>query len=115
MVPLLLRLEGLVFFILALVLYHVQSGNWLLFLLLLFTPDVSMLGYLRNNRLGARGYNLFHNYIAGIVVAVLGIVCSTHLVLLLGIIIFAHVAMDRMLGFGLKYPSAFKDTHLQRV
>jgi Domain of unknown function (DUF4260) len=27
----------------------------------------------------------------------------------------AHVGADRALGFGLKYPTLFKDTHLQRV
>jgi hypothetical protein len=28
---------------------------------------------------------------------------------------FAHIGMDRLLGYGLKYPTDFKDTHLQRV
>jgi hypothetical protein len=27
----------------------------------------------------------------------------------------AHIGVDRALGYGLKYPSSFKDTHLQRV
>ena len=27
----------------------------------------------------------------------------------------AHIGVDRMLGYRLEYPSAFKDTHLQRV
>ena len=33
----------------------------------------------------------------------------------LGLIWAAHIGMDRMLGFGLKYPTRFQDTHLQRV
>jgi Domain of unknown function (DUF4260) len=28
---------------------------------------------------------------------------------------FAHIGMDRTVGYGLKYPTSFKDTHLQRV
>jgi hypothetical protein len=27
----------------------------------------------------------------------------------------AHIGMDRMLGFGLKYPTRFNATHLQHV
>lgn len=26
-----------------------------------------------------------------------------------------HIGFDRALGYGLKYPTGFKDTHLQRV
>jgi hypothetical protein len=27
----------------------------------------------------------------------------------------AHIGLDRTLGYGLKYPTFFEDTHLQRV
>jgi hypothetical protein len=27
----------------------------------------------------------------------------------------AHIGFDRMLGYGLKYPTAFSDTHLGRI
>jgi hypothetical protein len=27
----------------------------------------------------------------------------------------AHIGFDRLLGYGLKYPTAFKDTHLGKV
>ena len=27
----------------------------------------------------------------------------------------AHTGADRLFGYGLKYPTAFKDTHLSRV
>ena len=30
-------------------------------------------------------------------------------------ILIAHVGMDRALGYGLKLPSAFQDTHLGRI
>jgi hypothetical protein len=35
--------------------------------------------------------------------------CTT---LLLALIWIGHIELDRMLGFGLKYPTRFKDTHL---
>ena len=33
----------------------------------------------------------------------------------LGLIWLAHIGMDRAIGYGLKYPTNHKDTHLQRV
>jgi hypothetical protein len=33
----------------------------------------------------------------------------------LGLIWFAHIGVVRAIGYGLKYPTGFKDTHLQRV
>jgi hypothetical protein len=32
-----------------------------------------------------------------------------------GLILFSHSAMDRMLGYGLKYESGFKFTHLGEI
>jgi len=33
----------------------------------------------------------------------------------ISLIWIAHIGIDRVLGYGLKYPTAFKDTHLQKV
>ena len=33
----------------------------------------------------------------------------------IAIIWFAHVGLDRAVGYGLKYASDFKDTHLGRI
>ena len=49
----LLRLEGLVLFVGAIALYAVGGGNWLLFVVLLLAPDLGMLGYIVNVRVGA--------------------------------------------------------------
>jgi len=57
------HLEGLVFFLSALFFYHSINGNWLVFLLLLSTPDISMIEYMKDKRIGATLYNLKHNYI----------------------------------------------------
>lgn len=116
MVKLILHIEGLVMFLVALYFYQYFQGNWWLFILLLFTPDISMLGYLKDKRIGAIMYNLMHNYILAVLVVITGeFVFNNNLVTLLGIILVAHVGLDRFLGYGLKYPTDFKHTHLQKV
>ena len=111
----LLRLEGMVIFIIALVLYSRLESGWLLFVVLLFVPDVSMVGYAINTRLGAAIYNLVHAYALPAILGLLGLFTANALLVSLSLIWFAHIGLDRLLGFGLKYPTIFKDTHLQRV
>ena len=86
-----------------------------LFFILLLTPDISMLGYLLNNKVGAMIYNLFHTYSLSIGLVICGLILSNETVLVIGIIWSAHIGMDRMIGYGLKYSTEFKDTHLNRV
>lgn len=86
-----------------------------MFFILLFTPDISMFGYLVNNKVGAVIYNLVHTYSSPIIVIILGLLLTSPIVVSLGLILSAHIGMDRMIGFGLKYPTDFKDTHLNRV
>lgn len=111
----LLHLEGGVVLLASLVLYALHGGNWWLFALLLLTPDLSALGYLAGNRLGARCYNLVHTYILPGALAAYGLLASKELAFLLALIWFAHIGMDRVLGYGLKYTTEFKDTHLAHV
>lgn len=93
-----------------------QLGHqWWLFPALLLLPDISMVGYAVNNRWGAVLYNFFHHQ--GVAVAVIGAGWYTHqpYVLLAGIILLGHSAMDRALGYGLKYATGFQDTHLGKI
>lgn len=112
---LVLQIEGLAVLITCIYFYAYQDFSWLLFLVLFFAPDISMIGYLINSHLGAKLYNLFHTYIIPIILILVGVAMSINLLLLLGLIWTAHIGMDRMLGYGLKYPTGFKDTHLTRV
>jgi hypothetical protein len=112
---LLLRLEGLLVIIAALVFYRGLGDSWLKFGLLFLVPDVFMIGYIFGTKIGATVYNLGHTYIAPLL---LWIVCyTTHTPSLCCItaIWIAHIGFDRLLGYGLKYPSAFKETHLGKV
>lgn len=111
----LVRVEGLVALVTALLIYSWLGGNWAIFAVLFLAPDVSMLGYAVGPRAGAATYNLMHTYAAPAVVTGLGLATRHPWVIFAALILFAHIGLDRLLGFGLKYPSAFKDTHLQRL
>ncbi|MFP5342487.1 MAG: DUF4260 domain-containing protein [Candidatus Limnocylindria bacterium] len=110
-----LRVEGLAAFVAGLAIYGANAGPWLLVIPLLFVPDVSMLGYLRDPRLGAFTYNLVHNWAIGLVVLGVGLWSGLSWLVLAGAILVAHVGMDRFAGYGLKLPSGFVDTHLGRI
>ncbi len=111
----LLRLEGAAAFGAGVWLWGQESGNWLLFVPLLRLPDLSMLGYLRGPALGALVYNAFHNWALAAAVVLVGWWFTAPPVIAAGAILLAHSGGDRLLGYGLKYPTAFRDTHLGRI
>lgn len=111
----LLHLEGLAVFVLSVYLYGVYGYSWGLFFILLLAPDLSALGYLLGNKIGAVCYNTCHTYIAPISIVIIGVILSSSLALAIGFIWTAHIGIDRALGYGLKYTTEFKDTHLGRV
>ena len=111
----LLRLEGLAVIAAAVTAYITLGGSGWLFAALLFVPDVSMVGYLVNPRAGSIIYNAVHNYIAPAAVMGLSLLLHSDAGVHIALIWLAHIGMDRMLGFGLKYPTVFKDTHLQHI
>jgi hypothetical protein len=111
----LLRLEGACIVALALVLYHAGHFRWWVFAVLLLAPDLAMLGYLANVKIGAALYNLVHTEAGPVLLLVFSVAVPLPVVQPYALIWLAHLGMDRMLGFGLKYPTHFKDTHLQHV
>ena len=111
----LLRLEGTAFFIAMIALYARLGGSGLAFALLLFVPDVSMIGYLRGPVLGAAVYNAAHVYAGPLAVGVIGLLLGWLPGVQLALIWGAHIGLDRTLGYGLKEPTGFKDTHLSRL
>lgn len=111
----LLRLEGLGAFIASLVVYHHLEGEWLPFFVLLLLPDITMLGYALDVRVGSIVYNLGHTYSAPLVLLGIAYITDWHTGFLLACIWFAHIGIDRIFGYGLKYPTHFKDTHFGRL
>lgn len=94
----------------------IQLGHpWWLFLALLLLPDISMVGYAVNNRWGAVLYNLFHHQGVAIIVIGIGWYTNQPYVLLAGIVLLGHSAMDRIFGYGLKHTTGFQDTHLGKI
>jgi hypothetical protein len=110
-----MRLEGGAAAIAGIALYAATGGNLLFLLPLLIAPDISAAGYLAGPRAGALLYNLFHNWAAGLAVLGAGVALSSAALVLGGAVLIAHVGLDRLAGFGLKYPTSFGDTHLGHI
>jgi hypothetical protein len=112
---LILRLEGLAVFVGSVVLYIDQGWSGWIFAALLFAPDLAMLGYMRDVHIGARIYNVIHFYALPFALLIGGYLAGNAAGMQIATVWLAHIGLDRALGYGLKYVTAFKDTHLQRV
>ncbi len=111
-----LRWEGLVLFSGSLAVYFGGLDQaWWLVPLLLFLPDIALVGYARSHWTGALAYNLAHSYPAPALVGALAVLGSSTVGQGVALIWFAHIGMDRALGYGLKYATGFHHTHLGRI
>jgi membrane associated rhomboid family serine protease len=108
----LLRLEGACLLGASGLLYAASGASWWLFAALFLVPDLTMLGYLRDPKLGAALYNAGHSTVAPILVCALGWLLLSAMATAIGLIWLAHIGFDRLMGYGLKYPDAFRHTHL---
>lgn len=107
-----LKIEELAQFILGIVLFSLLDYAWWWFLVLILTPDIGAIGYLINAKIGAFTYNLFHNKAIAITLGICGFYLDISVLILIGVILFSHAALDRIFGYGLKYPDSFKNTHV---
>ncbi len=110
----LLQLEGLTAFAAALAIYAHAGFSWAAFALFFLAPDLSMLAYIAGPRAGAIGYNCVHTYALPLLLTLAGFAGGVPVAAAGGLIWAAHIGLDRLLGYGLKYPTAFGDTHLGR-
>lgn len=94
-----------------LIMYNLNLPLWV-WTILFFTPDIGMLGYLINTRIGAFTYNMFHHKGIAIVLAVAGYYFGKDVLTAVGILLFAHASFDRIMGYGLKFEDSFRNTHL---
>jgi len=111
----LLRAEGLAVLGLVIALFWRAAYSWVLFAVLFLVPDISMVGYLINPRVGAASYNAVHSYVGPVVLVLIGLAADVRTCVAVSLIWVAHIGFDRLLGYGLKYPTAFTDTHLGRI
>lgn len=111
----LLHLEGAVVLATAAFVYFALGLTWWVFLLFLLAPDLSAFGYLFGSRAGSITYNLAHTIAWPLVIGAAGWGLGWAWAAPVALIWLAHIGLDRMIGYGLKYPEAFKLTHLQKV
>ena len=111
----LLRLEGLFFLITACIFYTKLHFSWALFAIFFLLPDISMLGYLLNKQVGTICYNFIHTYFLPLSIFIILFYLKKSDNYWIPLAWIAHIGFDRLLGYGIKYETAFKDTHLQRV
>jgi hypothetical protein len=109
------RVEHVAIFLAGASLYLVLGGSWLLALPLFLAIDLSMVGYLAGPRLGSISYNAGHNLAVALLALGVGWWANTGWLLVFGAMWLAHIGLDRSLGYGLKLPTDFRDTHLGRI
>jgi hypothetical protein len=111
----LLHAEGAAVAAAAIALYFSAGYPWWLLVALALAPDLSMVGYLAGSTIGAAAYDAAHTYSLPVALAAVGLIVDTETAVQLGLIWLTHIGVDRAVGYGLKYRTSFKDTHLQRV
>jgi Domain of unknown function (DUF4260) len=111
----LLKLEELAEALFALFVFARLPYAWWVLPATLLLPDLSMAGYLAGPRAGAWCYNFAHHKALAILVGLVGWWLGQPILQLAGTVLLFHSAFDRALGYGLKYITGFRDTHLGRV
>lgn len=120
----LLRIEELAQLVTCVIALHMLDVSWWVYLLMAIGPDIGMLGYLVDARVGAITYNVLHHKGLGMLLIAIGlslgwtldfslsIVLHGMVMVVLGIILYGHASMDRIFGYGLKFGDNFHHTHL---
>jgi hypothetical protein len=111
----LLRIEGLIVLLASCIVYRELGASLAMFSVLFLAPDIFMLGYLFGKKTGAHAYNFAHTYSTPMVLGCGGYFAERTTLVAIAVIWVAHIGIDRLLGYGLKYETDFKSTHLQRV
>lgn len=115
------RLEALAVFLFCLAVYFMSGFSLLMFLVLFFLPDIGAVGYLKSPRLGGILYNLTHWFVWPILLVAISYILSlrgmsgptfTPHLMPIALIWGAHIAFDRMLGWGLKTEESFYHTDM---
>jgi len=110
-----LHIEGLAVLLAAVAFYRHLGASWVTFAVLFLAPDLFMFGYLFGNKSGARIYNSVHTFIGPFLLWAVASILGQPSPMPVCLIWVAHIGFDRLMGYGLKYATAFKDTHLNRV
>lgn len=107
-----MRLEGATLLISTLILYAATGRSWWVVATVVLLPDLFMVGYLGGTRLGALMYNIAHATPAPALLAGLGSWQQWQSLVAVALVWLAHIGLDRLMGYGLKYSDHFQHTHL---
>lgn len=110
-----IKLEEAMMLALSLFLFNRLPYSWWLFAALFLTPDLSMLGYLINSKVGAITYNIAHHKGLALTLYFIGLYAGLTPLQFAGLLLFAHSSFDRVMGYGLKYSDSFNHTHLGMI
>jgi hypothetical protein len=109
------RLDGLILLVAAVIGFAAGDLSWWWFAALLLVPHISAAGYLAGPSIGAMSYNLGHTLIGPGLLFGWYWLGGPAFVLALAWVWMAHIGMDRLFGYGLKYPDTFAHTHLGTI
>jgi Domain of unknown function (DUF4260) len=114
-VGIILRSEQVAVFATGVVVWLANGGSPLLLIPAWLAVDLSMIGYLAGPRVGSITYNAAHNLVLPLALVGLGWWTDTAWLVLAAAVFITHLGLDRALGYGLKLPTDFRDTHLGRI
>ena len=110
-----LRMEGTAVLLASMIAYGYLGYNWWVFALLLMWSDLSFIAYALDKRFGSVVYNIVHSYPLPLLLVGASFFFSWPVGLQFALIWLAHIGMDRLFGYGLKYPGEFKTTHMSNI
>jgi len=110
-----LRAEAVAVLAVSLAFYGCTGAKWRLFAVLFLVPDIAMVFYLLSQKAGSMAYNTVHCYVLPLALVFFAVAGKRGSLLPFALIWIAHIAFDRALGYGLKYPGSFHETHLGAV
>jgi len=90
----------------------VAQFDWWWLIVLFLIVDISAIGYVVNDRVGALVYNIGHSMIGPAILAVVYIMSDSRVVLFITLLWLFHILADRAFGYGLKHVKGFHHTHL---
>lgn len=111
----LIKIEEFAQVLLSIYLFSLLPYAWWVFPVFFFAPDLSMIGMLVNKRIGAISYNLIHHKAFAVGLYLLGSLFDVPLLSLIGVLLFGHSSLDRVLGFGLLDVNAQDHSALESI
>jgi hypothetical protein len=108
----LLRVEGACVLLASVLAYSEYGPGWAAFAVFFLAPDIALFGYFAGPVIGSIAYNAAHSYAGPVLTLLLGVLLAAPVVVAAGLIWCAHIGFDRALGYGLKYATGFRCTHL---